>query len=197
MISLGGYFLLNSKNTDKNIVRFAMCAFLFSLLGDTFLMFTDKQMNFFMLGLSSFLVAQIAYIVLLLRSIKISGKQSFLGKNPTWLIGFLVYGGFVYFLLFNQLDNVLKIAVFVYMTALLGMSAMALNRFKAVNSVSFFLVFTGSVLFVISDSLIAIDKFLNSIPHDRFWVMSTYISAQLLIMMGILKQFEKHSLRFL
>jgi len=83
------------------------------------------------------------------------------------------------------------------MTALLGMSAMALNRFKAVNSVSFFLVFTGSVLFVISDSLIAIDKFLNSIPHDRFWVMSTYISAQLLIMMGILKQFEKHSLRFL
>jgi uncharacterized membrane protein YhhN len=77
------------------------------------------------------------------------------------------------------------------------MSAMALNRFRAVNPASFFLVFAGSVLFVISDSLIALDKFLTSIPHDRLLVMSTYISAQFLIMMGILKQFEKHSLRFL
>ncbi len=197
MISIGGYFLRNSKNIDKKTVSFALIAFIFSLLGDTFLMFTDEQLNIFMLGLSSFLVAQIAYILLFLRTVNISGKQPFIRENPAWLIGFLVFGGFIYFLLFNQLDTILKIAVFVYMMALLGMSAMALNRYKAVNSTSFNLVFVGSVLFVISDTLIALDKFLSPIPNDRLLVMSTYIAAQFLIMMGILKQFENHSLRFL
>jgi len=76
------------------------------------------------------------------------------------------------------------------MLTLFGMSLMALNRFKTVTLPSFSFVFVGSVLFIISDSIIAIDKFLVQIPHDRFFVMSTYISAQFLIMTGLLKQFE-------
>jgi uncharacterized membrane protein YhhN len=197
MISIGGYFLQNSKKIDKKTVRFALIAFLFSLFGDIFLMFTGEGMMFFMLGLGSFLVAQIGYIFLFRHTLKLFGNQSYIRKNPLLLIGYLVFGGIVYYLLFNQLDIVLKIVVLVYMLALLGMSAMALNRFKSVSSVSFYLVFAGSVLFVISDTLIALDKFFSPIPNDRLLVMSTYIAAQFLIMMGILKQFEKHSLRFL
>ena len=67
---------------------------------------------------------------------------------------------------------------------------MALNRYKVVSSLSFLMVFCGSILFVISDSLMALDKFLIPIPNDRLFVMSTYIAAQFLIMKGILKQFE-------
>ena len=93
-------------------------------------------------------------------------------------------------MLFNQLDIALKIAVFVYMLAIVGMSAMALNRYKTVNKASFIQVFGGSVLFVISDSFIALDKFFTPIPNDRLLVMSTYIAAQYLIMRGILKQFD-------
>jgi uncharacterized membrane protein YhhN len=88
------------------------------------------------------------------------------------------------------MDVVPKIAAFAYMTALQAMSAMALNRLKAVNSSSYFLVFSGSVLFVISDTLIAIDKFLTPVKCDQILIMSTYIVAQYLIMKGILKQFE-------
>jgi len=104
-----------------------------------------------------------------------------------------MYGFVIYILLFNHIDLVLKIAVFVYMIALLGMSAMALNRYKTVSSVSFNLVFYGSLLFVISDTLIALNKFLIPIPNDRIFVMSTYIAAQYLMMRGLLKQFEKDS----
>jgi len=71
------------------------------------------------------------------------------------------------------------------------MSAMALNRYKAVSFKSFYIVFSGSLLFVISDTLIALDKFLMPIPNDRIFVMSTYIVAQFLIMKGILKQFDR------
>jgi uncharacterized membrane protein YhhN len=190
MISIGGTFLQNSKNIDKKIVRVALIAFLFSLFGDIFLMFSGEGINFFMSGLGSFLVAQIFYIFLFSHSLKLTGNQSYISKNPLSLFGYLIYGGIVYYLLFNQLDIVLKIAVFVYMLAIMGMSAMALNRFRAVNQLSFYLVFAGSVLFVISDTLIALDKFLTPIPNDRIFVMSTYMAAQFLIMKGILKQFE-------
>jgi len=190
MISIAGYFLQNSKSIDKKIIRFAVVAFLFSLFGDIFLMFTDKRMILFILGLGSFLVAQVAYILLFLRTVNISGGESFLRKNSLYLNGYIMYGVIVYALLFNQLDISLKIATFLYMLALLGMSAMALNRYKAVNSMSFKLVFAGSVLFVISDSLIALDKFLTPIPNDTLLIMITYIAAQYLIMRGILKQFE-------
>ena len=190
MISIGGYFLLNAKNIDGKAVRFAFVAFLFSLFGDSFLMFSEKGITFFLSGLASFLVAQIFYILLFHRTIKISGGEPFLRKNLLYLNGYIMYGFSIYTLLFNHLDIVLKIAVFVYMVALLGMSVMALNRYKTVSKASFNLVFYGSVLFVISDSLIAIDKFLTPIPNDRIFVMSTYIAAQYLIMRGILKQFE-------
>ncbi len=186
MISIGGYFLLHSKNIDKKVVLLAMFAFLFSLFGDSFLMFPE----FFIPGLAFFLVAQIFYIFLYHRTINISGGEPYLRKNSMYLNGYIMYGFVIYTLLFNHIDLVLKIAVFVYMIGLLGMSAMALNRYKTVSSVSFKLVFYGSVLFAISDSLIALDKFLTPIPNGRIFVMSTYIAAQYLMMRGLLKQFE-------
>lgn len=192
MISVGGYFLQNSKSIDKKTVRLALFAFLFSWFGDLFLMFTNEGMIFFMLGLGSFLVAQIAYILLFLRTVKISGGEPFLRRNSLYLNGYIIYGFSIYILLFSHMDMVLKIAVFAYMAALLGMSAMALNRFGTVSHQSFRFVFFGSVLFVISDTLIALDKFLTTIPNNRFLVMSTYMAAQFLIMQGLLKQFEKN-----
>lgn len=190
MISIGGYFIQKSKNLDNKIVRFALFAFLFSLFGDILLMFAGEGMIFFMLGLGSFLIAQIGYIFLFRHTLIISKNQSYIRKHPFLLMGYLIFGGIVYYVLFNQLDIVLKIAVFVYMVAILSMSAMALNHFRSVNSASFNIVLAGSVLFVISDTLIAFDKFLTPIPNDRLLVMSTYMAAQFLIMKGILKQFE-------
>ena len=190
MISIGGYFLSNSEKIDKNVVGLAMFAFLFSLFGDTFLMFANQSL-FFMLGLASFLIAQLFYVFLFRKSIKISGREPFLRRNRIYLIAYILYGASIYSVLFNHLDFVLKIAVFAYMLALLGMSAMALNRFKTVPSASFLFVLFGSVLFVISDSLIALDKFYTEIPDDRILVMSSYIAAQYLMMRGILKQFEQ------
>jgi uncharacterized membrane protein YhhN len=190
MISIGGYFLLNSGKLNKSVVRFALIAFLFSLFGDSFLMFASDGNSYFIFGLASFLIAQIFYIFLFQKTIQLSGKEAFLYKKPIYIIPYFLYGVIVYLLLFVHLDFVLKIAVFVYITAILVMSAMALNRFKTVSLYSFYFVFAGSVLFIISDTLIALDKFLTPVPNDRIFVMSTYIAAQFLIMKGVLKQFN-------
>ena len=190
MVSIAGYFLSYAKTLDKKVVQLAIPAFAFSWLGDILLMFGDKDFIFFILGLAAFLGSQIVYIFLFLQTIKLSGKTSFLKKKPFWLLFYIVYGLTIYTVLFNHLDTVLQVAVFVYMVALLGMSAMALNRFGNGHPVSFSLVFAGSICFVLSDSMIAINKFLISLPFEGLLVMTTYIAAQYLIMRGILKQYE-------
>ena len=67
---------------------------------------------------------------------------------------------------------------------------MALNRFGNGHPISFSLVFTGSLLFVFSDTMIAVNRFLTPIPYEGILIMTTYISAQYLIMRGLLKQYE-------
>jgi len=193
MISLGGMFYTETTGISVKTKVLAGWAFLFSLLGDTFLMFAGKNQLFFMAGLGSFLVSQIGYISLFQHSNKIAGIQSwlFLKKHPGWLFLYFLYGNLIYFLLFPNLDLVLKVAVFVYMVALLGMSVMALNRKGTKPVKSFQFVFIGSLLFVISDSVIAINKFLQPVPFDGLIVMSTYMAAQFLIVQGLIFQFTK------
>jgi uncharacterized membrane protein YhhN len=190
MVWIAGYFVLNATQIDKKVVQLALSAFLFSWLGDLFLMFGDKKFLFFMLGLLSFLAAQIVYIYLFLLTIRLSGKRSFLKKEPYWLIAYIAFGLIFYIVLFEHLDAVLKIGVMAYLVALLGMSVMALNRFGNGHPVSFSLVFTGSLLFIVSDSLIALNKFVVAIPYEGILIMATYIGAQYLIMRGLLIQYE-------
>jgi len=66
------------------------------------------------------------------------------------------------------------------------MAGTALNRKTRVPENSFLLVMIGAIFFICSGSLIAVNKFAMKIPHSGFWVMSSYILAQLLIMIGLL-----------
>lgn len=45
----------------------------------------------------------------------------------------------------------------------------------------------GASLFVVSDGLLAVDRFLRPVPHGRLLVMVTYHLAQLLIVLGVLR----------
>lgn len=189
MIWIAGYFFLYSRGVDKRVLLFAGLGFLFSWLGDWFMMFASRD-EFFILGIASFLTAQLLYAFLFLRTINISGKKPFLKKKPVWLVAYIAFGMIMYIILFEHLDMALKIAVFIYMVAILTMSAMALNRYGNGHPISFTLVFVGSLFFVLSDSLIAINKFVVSVPFEGIMIMTTYIAAQYFIMRGVLEQYE-------
>jgi len=189
MIWIVGYFLYHSKNIEKTVVRLALLGFFFSWCGDLFMIFAS-EFKYFVLGIASFLIAQVLYAFLFLYTINLSGKKSFLKKKPYWLIPYIAFGLIMYILLFSQLDTVLRIAIFIYIVAILTMSAMALNRYGNGHPVSFSYVFAGSLLFVLSDSMIAINRFLLPIPYEGIFIMTTYIGAQYLIMRGLLKQYE-------
>jgi len=70
----------------------------------------------------------------------------------------------------------------------LSMVAAAINRMDRVNKISYIAVLCGAILFVISDSLISINKFYAPFRYSGIAIMSTYIIAQYLIIYGIVKQ---------
>ena len=66
----------------------------------------------------------------------------------------------------------------------------AFNRKNLVNSTSFLLVFIGALIFVVSDSCIAINVFYKPFEFARIAIMSTYTIAQFLIIYGVIKANE-------
>lgn len=150
----------------------------FAWLGDVFLMGSGDM--FFLLGLCGFLVMQVLYI-LAFRAV----PGTHLLRERWWLgIPFvLVWAGM------NALlsPGDLRIPVLIYSAVLLGMSAAALDLLPRLARPCGTRVFVGSVLFVVSDGLIAVAAFGN-LAIGRWQdvaVMSTYIAAQYLIVTGL------------
>jgi len=176
MITLLFYFISASKGSPS--WRFyVMAALVFSWGGDVFLMLD----NMFTAGLVSFLVAHIFYITAYQKTGAASGEL-----KPLDIMKFVLFGAVVMWLLYPGLGGMLP-SVLAYMVVLLSMGIWAHKRRGATTAVSFTLVSAGAMLFVISDGLIAINKFAFEIPAERILVMSTYISAQYLIVQGLLK----------
>lgn len=182
MIWMALYFMIRMQK--RAFLVPVLIAFFFSWVGDNLLMFSDSNELFFFAGVGGFFMAQLTYIYTFARYSE-QGGRGLVQKRPAIALLFLAYLAGIYFLLFPGLEGIMKPIILVYALSLIGMSMMALNRHGRVNYQSFLMVFLGSLLFVLSDSMIAIDKFYAEFPMAGFWIMATYIPAQYLIMRGL------------
>ncbi|MCP9765855.1 lysoplasmalogenase [Lacihabitans soyangensis] len=158
-------FQLNIKERNLFIALF------FSLLGDVFLMFGSEL--YFMLGLGSFLVAHVFYILLFKTQFNFSLLKSLPFAAATF--------GYILFIKAGIGQNLLiPVSVYCFVITLMGIFAAG----RKTNIHSYNLVLLGSILFIVSDSLIAFNKFYSPLPASSFWVMSTYGIAQFLIVLG-------------
>ena len=89
------------------------------------------------------------------------------------------------FLLFEE-EMFFMLGLGSFLLAHLFMVLNALFRYGRTTSASFWMVFFGALLFMASDSLLAVNKFMMPIYHAHIWIMLTYISAQFLIVDGLL-----------
>lgn len=149
-------------------------ALLLSALGDVFLALDFP--NQFVFGLGAFLLAQLTYGASFLRASDFRNKRSILRGLP------LVIASFLLALVLLPKAGELAPAVMFYLLAILFMALSA-----AAHRGASALLFAGAVSFMISDSLIAINKFLTPLPLSGLAVMSTYYLAQLLLVTGILR----------
>ncbi|WP_296312833.1 lysoplasmalogenase [Winogradskyella sp. UBA3174] len=180
VISLIFLFINRSKSLSKPIKNLTISALVFSLIGDVLLLFVDKSEHFFTIGLIAFLLAHVMYIILFLKH---RNKEN---SPYGFIILILVYGASLFYFLKDGLGTML-IPVAVYMIVILTMATTAYLRKNNVNIVSYGLVFLGALLFMASDSILALNKFNHTIPWSNISIIVTYALAQYLIIIGILK----------
>lgn len=174
---------LRQTAADNSRAKWALVAGIcFSWLGDVLLMFSPPL--FFIGGLASFLLAHIGYCVAFLRSTpSLHEDEPVLKRKPFLLLLFIAYYTSILRLLWGGLKE-MQLPVIVYASVITCMAALALNRWKRVPYESFGPVFAGALLFVVSDSVLAINRFYLPLPNGHFWVMITYMAAQYLIVTG-------------
>jgi len=157
-----------------------LAALVFSLGGDVFLMLPGDQplwgLPTFILGLGSFLVAHLFYIVLFRQ-----GQPWFPSKRALLVV--LGVGAAMYAIVWGGLgnDTVLKIAVAAYVTVISLMTAQAIGRAVTLGDSASRWVAVGACVFMVSDSLIAINKFVTPVALSSLWILVTYYCAQMLI----------------
>ncbi|MAJ50432.1 MAG: hypothetical protein CMB82_02310 [Flammeovirgaceae bacterium] len=150
----------------------------FAWLGDLALMQSD---TYFLLGLGLFFIAQICYILLFFKAVE---KPIEFKTFP--LLPYLLAGILLFYILLPDVNELL-VPIVIYGIILLTMAGVARLRQGRTNSKSYYYTLLGTLLFVISDSLLALNKFVWNIPYAEIGIMSTYMAAQLLITEGILK----------
>ena len=153
---------------------------MFSLGGDVFLMLPGDTPIWglppFILGLGSFLVAHLFYIALFRQN------QSWFPSKMA-LVAVLGVGAAMYAFVYSGLgDPVLKVAVATYVTVISLMAAQAIGRATVMGDSASRWVAVGACVFMVSDSLIAINKFVTPVALSSLWILVTYYAAQMLIM---------------
>jgi uncharacterized membrane protein YhhN len=177
-----GLFFSKSAVPGKNLL---LAGLFFSWMGDVFLLLEYKNALFFIFGLASFLTTHIFYIIYFLK-IR-SANISVLKKHPILIALVLGYGITLVWQLYPHLGD-LKLPVIVYATVICTMLLCSLHVFLKVNRKSALYFLLGAAVFVISDSLLAIDKFYQPFAYAGVFIILTYCAAQYFIVQGFIEQ---------
>lgn len=148
---------------------------LFSTAGDVFLMLPRDR---FVAGLASFLVAHLCYVA------AFSLEAPFGGAPLAWL-PFILAGGIVAALVWPGLKPALRAPVLVYVGVIAVMAGQATGRWLALDNLPALAAALGAGLFVVSDAVLALDRFRRHFHAARAVTLATYWSAQLLIALSV------------
>ena len=182
IIWLIAFFVLQVKNVQSSLKKWIIGALFFSWLGDVLLMFQDDQSLFFLMGLSSFLIAHIFYILFFHF---IRAKENVKSRWYFVLI-VAVYYAILVSLLSSYLGN-MKLPVRIYAVVISFMLMLAMHMLFIKNKKAGLWMMMGALLFVISDSLLAINKFYQAFEMAGIFVMISYGLAQLFITKGAIR----------
>lgn len=184
-------FYLNRPQPLPKYYRLILWGLLFSILGDSLLMFVEQNPDksyLFLMGLGSFLITHIFYLL---------GFLNYEPAQPNWLNSnawialpfLLILAGMLIFL-WPGLNGLMKLAVPLYSSVIVAMVIGSFTLKNKIPSSVFLILLAGVSSFMFSDSLIAFNKFRSFQPfgwNPRISIMLTYMIAQLLIVYSWLK----------
>lgn len=165
MILIIMYAVGNIPEMRENVHVLIIIGLVFSTVG-------DATLRWFVVGLTAFLIGHLFYIAAFRR---VASFSLWKGLSLLALIPFAIWMGMrLVQSLGSQDETFLIVPVIAYIVVILTMCFIAFltgNVFAIV----------GSVLFVISDSVLAWNMFVDSIHLSGVYVMTTYYAAQFFI----------------
>jgi uncharacterized membrane protein YhhN len=163
---------------------------LFSLVGDISLMWVESR-KMFMVGLVSFLLAHIFYVIGFNRPLQPVNAFSLFLAVMIALLAAQIYKRVTVNLAARGLIR-MKIPIVLYCIAISIMLLSAMQTIFNENwkSTSALLVSLGASLFFISDTILAYNKFLKPIKNGRLLNLIAYHTGQILLIVGVGLQFS-------
>jgi uncharacterized membrane protein YhhN len=182
------YFINKTHKDKSSLVTVVGFALLFSLFGDIALMFVDetnKDDNYFLLGIFFFAVAHLFYIISHL--LTLNESPEFIDKATYGLLAlpFFGYAAVVVAYLFSGLGPfAAPVAIYALIFATNG--GLAAMRFNHTVETGYWCLLVGVIAFMLSDTLIALMKFGG---WKQEWVdpavIFTYLLGQYCIVQGV------------
>ncbi|MEA3358626.1 MAG: lysoplasmalogenase [Thermodesulfobacteriota bacterium] len=167
VLSLSLLAFFNIKGIKGKLIGIGL---LFSGAGDIILEL-DRS-GYFTYGLGAFLIAHIFYISAFISESELKRTRSLISLS---MLAYCFIIG--YFLIPNLGDMIVPVTAYLCVILAMGISA-------SIGSSNHYLVVIGACFFILSDSIIAINRFLEPISYSSFWIMITYYPAQFLIAFG-------------
>ena len=172
LISLIGFILVSTKGISCKFKRLLLVALFFSWGGDMFLMIDEQYPVLFIFGLGSFLVSHLLYIFAFNQTAHPPLNVPLIKKHPWIIFLLIVFGSYVFKKLQPGLGEMV-VPVIIYLAAILAMFVFALNRWGKVSNQSFLWITIGALFFILSDSILAFDKFHEHIKNAHLIIMAT------------------------
>ncbi|MGN6529097.1 MAG: lysoplasmalogenase [Burkholderiaceae bacterium] len=165
----------SAATDDAPVKRWIVAGLACSLAGDVALLWPVQG---FLAGLVSFLLGHLAYLVALTRRVRLAAV-------PLAFVAWALVAAGVLSFLWHGVPAELRVPVVVYVAALSAMAAQASTAWRvraaAPDAAKWGLVALGGALFVASDAVLAIDKFVGGVPMPTLWNLSIYWLGQWLI----------------
>lgn len=148
----------------------------FIILGLIFSMIGDATLHWFLVGLGAFFIAHVCYVIGFFMVAKFT-KKRILSAIPIGIYAIL-FGIFLIPSLMKAGEQALILPVIAYIIVISLMLFAAISTGNRPAQV-------GALLFVISDSILAWNMFIGTIPLETALVMLPYYTAQFLIAVSL------------
>ncbi len=169
-----------------------LVALSFCWVGDVLLIFVSSNELFFIGGLISFLLGHVMYIFCYRKLRMAPSTNELLGSQKVRFSFPIILAGTGLVVILYPSIGALKIPVMIYALAITLMAISALLRYGRTSLKSFSFIFFGAILFMTSDSLLAINKFKEPFALAGTLIMLTYCAAQFFIVEGALAHEKKY-----
>ena len=170
---LAGVYLLYAPSSHVFVVIALICG----ALGDLFLLL--RKSIAMLLGMCAFALGHVFYIGAMLTT-----KPGF---HLAALLCILIAAGWMLFVVKRLLPTApksLRKPGFFYALLLSGTCLFALYLLLVTQTMWYVISFAGGCLFMISDTILTGQKYRKETKHGNFYVMLTYILAQLFLVAG-------------